>query len=185
MARNYVAEKTYLDGFSIAELMPVNSVGMMSKRDHIAYAESSGEIRRRLEDFIELNSDQLETKYTNLYSSRDWSIEKTKSNIKKFGINHIVSLLNFPFDRKFTYHTDHSRGFLAYPVFSVMRHMHHSNLAILNSRITKDQPTAFVSDTIISHKSVCRYDGTYLAPLYLYQPALIRTYGPICGGRWS
>lgn len=40
-------------------------------------------------------------------------------------------------------------------------------MALLNSRITKDEPTAFLTDKIISHKSVCRYDGTYLAPLNL------------------
>ncbi|MEZ5749801.1 MAG: N-6 DNA methylase [Caenibius sp.] len=122
VARDYELEEAYSTGVSIAELMPVNSVGMMSKRDHIAYAETQNEIRQRLKDFGELSPDALEAKYGNLYSSRDWSIEKTKANIDRFGLDHVLPMMNFPFDLKFTYHTDNSRGFLAYPVFSVMRH---------------------------------------------------------------
>lgn len=166
--RDFVTGIHYSEGFSVNALMPVNAVGMMSKRDHIAYAETASEIAMRLSDFISLSDEDLERKYGNLYESRDWSISKTRENISRFGYGHIHALMNFPFDFKFTYHTDNSRGFLAYPVFEVMRHMHRPNFALLNSRITKDEPTAFVSSRIISHKSVCRYDGTYLAPLYLY-----------------
>ena len=166
--RDYAKLEKYTNGFSVNELMHANAVGMMSKRDHVAYASDALEIERRIVDFRDLSGKDLEAKYGNLYESRDWSIEKTKANIERFGTDSIYPVTNFPFDKKFTYHTDNSRGFLAYPVFDVMRHMHRPNCALLNSRMTKDEPTAFISEHIISHKSVCRYDGTYLAPLYLY-----------------
>ncbi len=166
--RDHIRQRLYREGFSLRLLFSANSVGMMSKRDHVAYAETAIEISERLKDFQSLNDNDLERKYGNLYESRDWSISKTRANIAKFGTGHVIEVLNFPFDVKFTYHTNNSRGFLAYPVFDVMRHMHRKNIALTNSRITKDDPTVLVSEHIISHKSVARYDGTYLAPLYIY-----------------
>jgi len=108
--RDQKLQETYRRGFSVAELFTANAVGMMSKRDHIAYAETASEIAARLDDFLCLTDDQLELKYGNLYASRDWSIEKTKENIKKFGKSHIKTLMNFPFDYRFTYHTDNFRA---------------------------------------------------------------------------
>ena len=166
--RDFDVQRHYRIGFDLNRLFISNAVGMMSKRDHIAYANSPGEIAARLADFQTLAESELETKYGNLYESRDWSITKAKQNLSKFGPDHIRPVLNFPFDLKFTYHTSNSRGFLAYPVFEVMKHMHRRNIGLTNSRITKDDPTVLVSEHIISHKSVSRYDGTYLAPLYLY-----------------
>ena len=166
--RDLASQGRYRLGFDTAELFVENAVGIMSKRDHIAYADTASEIENRLRNFQNLRPDELEKRYENLYESRDWSIEKTKANIAHFGISHVRPIMNFPFDDRYTYHTDNSRGFLAYPVFSVMRHMHRPNIGLANSRITKDETTAFVTDKIISHKSVARYDGTYLAPLYLY-----------------
>jgi hypothetical protein len=45
VARDHDLNKTYGTGFSISELMMKNSVGMMSKRDHIAYADNHSETR--------------------------------------------------------------------------------------------------------------------------------------------
>lgn len=115
--RDQMLQSLYRKGFDTSALFTQNAVGMMSKRDHIAYADSATEIEKRLHDFLALTSSELERKYGNLYESRDWSVEKTKSNIQTFGMHRIRELLNFPFDIKYTYHTDNSRGFLAYPVY--------------------------------------------------------------------
>jgi hypothetical protein len=75
--------------------------------------------------------------------------------------------LHFPFDRKFTFHSNESLGFLARPVFPTMRHLYGSNIALMFTRMTNDEFSIFVTDLPATHKSATRYDGTYIAPLYL------------------
>jgi predicted helicase len=50
----------------------------------------------------------------------------------------------------------------------VMRHMMQDNLGLITPKQFKEQPGAFVTDTIIGHKTVSAYDINYLFPLYLY-----------------
>jgi hypothetical protein len=110
----------------------------------------------------------LAAKYPESHDARDWSVEGVKRNISLFGPDHIREILYRPFDFRSTYYTDFSRGFLAYPVYEAGRHLLQHNLALLVTRVTKDQPGALVADRIMAHKSSSRYDGTYFAPLYLY-----------------
>ncbi|MBK7160976.1 MAG: hypothetical protein IPH79_00135 [Sphingomonadales bacterium] len=118
-----------------------------------------------LTDFHGLSEPELRNKYEGLEDSGGWTVKDAQRNIRKFGIDgHIKRFMNFPFDVRYTYHTDNSLGFLARPVFTMMRHMYDRNFALLFNRVTKDDPTAFVTDLMMSHKSASRYDGTYMAP---------------------
>ena len=162
-------EALYSVGFSLAELMPSYAIGMISKRDHLAFQMESQKLRNILTDFHGLSEPELRNKYEGLEDSGGWTVKDAQRNIRKFGIDgHIKRFMNFPFDVRYTYHTDNSLGFLARPVFTMMRHMYDRNFALLFNRVTKDDPTAFVTDLMMSHKSASRYDGTYMAPLYLY-----------------
>ena len=55
-----------------------------------------------------------------------------------------------------------------WPRPEVMRHMMQDNLGLISPKQFKEQPGAFVTDTIIGHKTVSAYDINYLFPLYLY-----------------
>ncbi len=50
----------------------------------------------------------------------------------------------------------------------VMRHMMQDNLGLITPKQFKEEPGAFVTDTIMGHKTVSAYDINYLFPLYLY-----------------
>jgi len=41
-------------------------------------------------------------------------------------------------------------------------------MALLVTRVTKDQPGALVTNRVMARKSSSRHDGIYFAPLYLY-----------------
>jgi hypothetical protein len=49
-----------------------------------------------------------------------------------------------------------------------MRHMMQDNLGLITPKQFKEEPGAFVTDTIIGHKTVSAYDINYLFPLCLY-----------------
>ena len=69
---------------------------------------------------------------------------------------------------KYTYHSNQSLGFLARPVYPTMRQFYSPNFGLMFTRMTNDDFSVFASSHMVTHKSGSRYDGTYLAPLYLY-----------------
>ncbi|MHA1188891.1 MAG: type ISP restriction/modification enzyme [Alphaproteobacteria bacterium] len=144
--RDYALEQSYLEGFGVHELMPVNSIGVMTKRDTVAIHFSEVSIRQAVDDFSLQNRADLEQKYDHIHDARDWNLEGVKSNIADFGKNRIVKIMYRPFDWRHTYYTNRSRGFLAYPVYDVGKHMLHDNCCLTTIRkadVVQDWSHAF------------------------------------------
>jgi len=154
--------------FSLSDMLSVKSIALMSKRDQVAIQDTAHDVESVISDFSILNEFEIKEKYENAHDARDWNVQGVKRNLLSYNKDNIRKILYRPFDYKFTYYSDFSRGFIAYPVYEVGRHMIHDNVAMLMTRMTKEHPGALVTDVIMAHKSASRYDGTYFAPLYLY-----------------
>ncbi|MGY6662101.1 MAG: type ISP restriction/modification enzyme [Glycocaulis sp.] len=165
---NYKIKSIYEEYFPLSEMFMVRSIAVMSKRDGIAVQGSAYEVRSIVNDFQILSYQEIKDKYDDAHDARDWNLRGVKANLLSYNENNIRKILYRPFDYKFTYYSNFSRGFLAYPVYEVGRHMLQENVAMLMTRITKEHPGGLVTDVIMAHKSASRYDGTYFAPLYLY-----------------
>jgi len=76
-----------------------------------------------------------------------------------------------PFDYRYTYYTNFSRGFLAYPVYEVGRHMLKPNYCLTTIRkadIVQNWTYVFCLDGIMVHHGISMKEGNYIFPLYLY-----------------
>ena len=169
-------EEEFYNGFSPDELFNIGGVGICSKRDNIAFQKTEEQIRKVICDFSEMSDKELMEKYDIRTESRDQKVIYAQNNVKSFGIKneYFKRALYRPFDFQYTYFTNKSKGFLAYPVYDIMRHLIHEdakkNLALILWHGGKDVGDmqwnlVFVSDTIVDIHVF--YRGAYVYPLYI------------------
>ena len=163
------SDKTeYSKGFSIAEIFPLNSVGIVTARDGMSIQTSRGAIEKVVSDFQNENIENLRSKYSLGNDVRDWSVLGAKNDVnKEDGV--FVQIAYRPFDLRYTYYTGRSKGFHCMPRGNVMKHYLKSNLGLMCPKQSKDDWGAMVTQTISGHKSVSAYDINYTFPLYLYE----------------
>ncbi len=174
VARNYDVQEIYNKGFSIAEFMPVNSVGIVTARDELTIDMDRDALWRRVQDFTALDVEALRIKYDLGKDVRDWTVDYAKKDvIANFGQEHLMPIAYRPFDARWTYYTGNSRGFQCYPRNEVMQHLANTNLAIQVSRQRKSpgEYTNFLIHSCIAESSLVSNKTSEIAnsmPLYLY-----------------
>lgn len=163
----------YLAGYAISDAIPIHSVGIVTTRDNLCLHLSKGETIRTINDFAKLPSEEARSKYSLGVDARDWKIEWAQEDLHRTGMgeDRCREMLYRPFDARWTYYTGRSRGFHCYPRDEVMKLMAQENIALITSRATKDEPSAFVSTHLIGHKSATRYDIGYAFPLFSQRDA--------------
>ncbi|BDI60264.1 type ISP restriction/modification enzyme [Qipengyuania nanhaisediminis] len=168
--RDYAVEASYSTGFSVADLMPVNSVGIVTARDSLTIDMNKEALWNRVQDFTQTDAETLRDRYALGRDVQDWSVEMAKTDvIANFSQDRIVPIVYRPFDARWTYFTGTSRGFQCRPRGEVMGHLAaHKNLAIMLPKQTKDGLGALASASIAGHKAFSGYDITSNFPLYLY-----------------
>ena len=172
--RDTELEEEYKQGFDVSQMFPLGGVGICTKRDETAYRENFDEMKRVIGDFDSLPPETIKNKYpTERKESRDKRTAYAIADIKKHGLDdeNFCEGLYRVFDKRWTYLTDQSKGFLAYPVWDVMRHMKHAaNLAFCCCKYSRgnDYYSYFVAQGFVSKDAVCALDSVQVFPLYLY-----------------
>lgn len=168
--RDYELEKKYVGGFSVADLMPVNSVGIVTARDALTIDMERQSLWRRVEDFRDTEPEKLRSRYTLGKDAQDWTVAGAKADVQEnFDQKNLVRIAYRPLDIRWTYFTGNSRGFQCRPREEVMRHLAwHSNLSLMVPKQTKDEVGGLVNDGVAGHKAFSGFDITSNFPLYLY-----------------
>ena len=163
---------SYSSGFLLRDLMPVNSVGMVTSRDALTIDEDKGTLWQRIQDFAKLPEEEARKKYAIKKDVRDWRISWAQADLNKdLSEERIIPIGYRPFDARWTYFTGRSRGFICFPRTDVMSHMiGRENLALLVKRQSKlDFSYAFVTSVAVEG---CMFESAYannsVLPLYLY-----------------
>jgi len=172
--QNEALRSTYEQGWKVTDIFHEKAVGICSKKDAVVFQYTKDELLKVIKDFFYRGEQEIKAKYKTGIDSRDWKVKSAKENVIKYGINeqYIQPILYRPFDVRFTYYTDKSRGFLAYPVYQLQRHMLSAkNVGLIFSRnveIKRDWEHVHCSDMPINLHTVSLKEGNYIAPLYLY-----------------
>lgn len=172
--RDYAVQAAYGRGFSISELMPLNSVGIVTARDAMTIDMDRQAMWDRVVDMTVSEPEDLRTRYALGEDVRDWRVEWAKADVvRNFSQNRLAQISYRPFDHRSTYYTGNSRGFMCYPRDEVMRHMiDGKNISIMSCRqaIQIDWHHLFVADRIVddSYVSNLSRERGYNYPLYLY-----------------
>ncbi|MEG3923741.1 type ISP restriction/modification enzyme [Microcoleus sp. T3_D1] len=167
--RNLLEE--YDERWKITEILPVNSVGIVTARDNLTIKWSPQEVETTVKDFVSLPVEEARIKYELGDDSRDWKVSLAQEYLRKnsFQISNIVPIVYRPFDTRYTYYTGQTRGFICMPRSEVMRHIViGENLALIATRKTQDEWNVFTTANICGHKSCAAYDINSVFPLYIY-----------------
>jgi len=164
----------YERGPRITDIMPVNSVGIVTARDKLAIQWSSEDMLRTVRDFVSLPPEEARQRYNLGPDVRDWKVSLAQQDIRDHGVlrDRIVPVLYRPFDVRYTYYTGRSRGFICMPRPEVMGHMlRGENVGISSTRsieIGRGFEHLFATRHIVQHHTVSIKEVNYLFPLYLY-----------------
>ncbi|EOI6618419.1 type ISP restriction/modification enzyme [Campylobacter jejuni] len=145
--------------------------GIETQKDNVAIQLMKNKMEEILKDFSNLNSLDLAKKY-DLKDSRDWKISNSINAIKN-NLGKIERIAYRPFDLRWTFYTDKSKSFIAYPRYEIMQHfLNKENLELCFSKVLNSDyyAHAFILNDIaergiISSKTS---ENAYIAPLYLY-----------------
>jgi len=165
----------YEQCWKVTDILPVNSVGIVTARDALTIHFGRDEAWTIVNDFARLPSEKAREKFNLGKDAEDWKIELAQkdllnSGLKQEGFKYISYR---PFDIRHTYYTGTSRGFHCRPRSEVMYHMlHGKNCAMHLCRQISLQNWAHIlvtnlitDDCYVSNKTSER---GYTLPLYLY-----------------
>ena len=113
--------------WKLTGVMPLNNTGIVSKRDGLAYQFEKISVQNIVEDIYKLSCEDIVLKYPSAsWESRDGKVEYVKGSVMSNGLSnaHFMQCHYRPFDKRWTYYTQKSKGFIAWPVYDVMRHFH-------------------------------------------------------------
>lgn len=135
-------EAEYQSFPSLTTVLQIHSKPILTKRDHITIHIDRESLLNTLDDLIQLSHSDFETKYCLQPDSRDWSYASAKNAVASFGIKDpFIQRVNYrPLDKRWTYYVDKSKGFMAYPVFGLLRHMLKPNLGLCIPRQVNNLP---------------------------------------------
>lgn len=167
-------EAEYMAFWKLTDIMPVNSVGIVTARDALTIHWSEAEVWKSVRDFAAMKPEEAREHYDLGPDARDWKVAMAQSDLRHSGPSkkHIASILYRPFDRRWTYYTGNSRGFQCMPRPEVMRHM----LAGRNVGLTVGRAGQVVGETDydlvfatrhITEFNMYRRGGNNLFPLWL------------------
>ncbi len=165
--KNQELEATYKLGVSIESLMPLNATGITTERDDVCVQFSESEVKNIKQALIDLEPEDFRAQFSPKKDGRDWQVAFAKTDVKD-NEGTITSITYRPFDNRKTLYTGKSKGFMAYPRHQVMQHQLKPNVALLTTKVTKDQVGAFITSSLSGRKSFSAYDVTLTFPLYLY-----------------
>jgi len=150
------------------DIFPLNSVGIVTSRDHFVLDFSKDDLERRIRTFLDQKlPNDLVREALKLKDSQAWNLQKARKVVfeDKRWRNRIIQCLYRPFDvRWLFYHPaviERSRE-------EVMQHMLRDNLVLIMPRQHKDEFGAYVAKCVGTHKTVAAYDINYYLPLNLY-----------------
>ena len=174
--KDFSLEVEYNKGFSVAELFKNFGLGVKTERDDLTIHFFKCDVKATFDDFSNLDAEALRGRYHLGKDSRDWSVEKAKSDVKEHGDfeRYASPILLRCFDTRWTYYTGKTRGFIGTPAYPIMQHMLHDNLALCLIRNSRGHEAVlpFVAEGLVGKDAISSLDNCRVFPLYLYHEVL-------------
>jgi predicted helicase len=161
----------YQKGFSVAELFPKNTTGIVTMGDSFIIDENKEVLKNRVDDFLYNNptENEIKTKYELGKNYAKWIIDNKKKIINDD--SKIVPVAYRPFDTRYTYFDN---NLVWRPRSDVMQHFfNRENVGLVFKRgdIEENSASVFISKNIIDFRSWSRpgmQGGDFIAPFYIY-----------------
>lgn len=156
----------YLKGFSVAEMFPKNTTGIVTAIDSLSIFSTKEELEKTTQSILNSNDPYREF---NIKDGRKYKKEERLEELREASANEPTKISYRPFDTRYMYYTQKSECWINSPRSEVMRHLvGKKNIALLSTKQTREDPGVFITSSIAGHKSFSAYDITSVFPLYLY-----------------
>ena len=172
MGENY---EEYEKGWKLTDILPVNSVGIVTARDKLAIQWTEEEMRRVAADFARLPAETARERYKLRRDSQDWKVTSAQQDLNSHPDSHahVRYILYRPFDVRFTYYTRTAGGFICRPRPKVMQHMLAGpNVGLIVTRqasVDGGYSQVLASQFIVDNRCIFSSRGImYQMPLYTY-----------------
>lgn len=168
VVRDTKTQEEYRKGFSVADLFPVSSVGIVTSRDAFVIDFDKETLKQRITNFLKTENAKDALQRFELKENLKWKAEKALKH--QFDDTNLVPISYRPFDDRFVYYSD---DFIERSRRNITKHCSNENIALNVLRQVKFGETyqhVFISkhiteSTLISNKTS---EIDYLLPLYLY-----------------
>ena len=174
--KDFEVKDEYDKGFSIVNLFPLNSVGIVTARDNFTIHSSKEEVENVINNFLSLDDESARSKFNLGKDVRDWQVKFAKKDLLENYPNKgkITKVSYRLFDDRYTFYTGKSKGFHCYPRNEVMKHFTSgNNVSITLCKQFKSGDNyvhIFIANKIIESSYVSNRTSeiTSTFPLYLY-----------------
>lgn len=167
--------KEYSTGHRLPDAMPLNTVGVVAARDHLAIDFDAETLLRKLRQFSAMKPEEARAAFDLGSDARDWKVEDAQADVNKSGIRSklAVPILYRPFDLRTIYYSGQSKGLVGQPQRRVMQHfVAGSNFGFICPRaveIGRGWEHILCASTVVQHHTVSLKEANYAFPLYLYE----------------
>ena len=169
--KDFEVQEIYDEGFSVNNLMPCNSVGIVTARDNFSIHNTKIELENTIKEFLSLDDETARRRFNLGKDARDWQVNFAKKDLNEYYPNKgFFSKISYrPFDVRNTFYTGKSKGFHCYPRNEVMKHFLKDNIGLAGIRHNKEDYyssvfiTKFITEARLSDRFI-----TNIFPLYLY-----------------
>jgi len=171
--KDYEEENIYNKGFSIPELFPLNSLGLLTKRDNLAVDFKSKDLVTKIEHFLDENKTVEEVcKYYGLVvKDKDkWDASQTRANVSNSELKEQIRDFQYrPFDNRKVFYNPY---FVARPNTKVLGHFIKENVGLIICRqgqaVGGEEWNVVFTCKYLADQNIYRRGGGTIFPLYLY-----------------
>ncbi len=152
-----------------------NDVGLVTARDRLTIHYSARSAWETVMRFSQMDAEAARNHYQLGRDVRDWKVHLAQSDVAASGPDRklISQIMYRPFDRRSTYYTGRTKGFICMPRRQMMSHVNSKdNIAIVVGRAGQAADLAewnvvYCTDALLDF-NVFRRGGGALFPVYLY-----------------
>ena len=176
--KDYALQAKYDKGFSVNDLFPVKSVGIVTARDTFTIYHTRQNLEAAIAKFRAMDDETARHEFSLGQDVEDWKVALARKDLEDnvFNNNNDKEVLIHyrPFDLRYTYYTGKSKGFHCRPRGKVMRHfLEGENLGLTlckQFKGSKNYYHAFITREVFESSLVSNKTSEigYGFPLYRY-----------------
>jgi predicted helicase len=164
----------YMDFVPLHDIFYMNSPGIVTANDGFTIRPTPNEMWDHIQTIFQMSESEIRQKFS-IHNAQDWQLEKALNDLHRDhqpDPSKVVPIHYRPFDRRYTYFTGKSAGFIGRPRTALMQTMlqipgNYAFIAQKRKEFPKDYAHFFVVGEIAEHGLLSPKETCYIFPRFL------------------